>query len=663
MPDIRMPDGTVIRNVPAGTTKAQLEARVAKAKQLEQFKSYGAADLLTSKMTLGLSDKAVPLADAALGMLFGQKFGDTYKKSQADRDRRKAEYQAGNPVLDWASVPLNFMGAAPKAAASAPMTLRKIAGIGGEAGLLTGAGNSRGNLGDQIAQTEMSGVAGALVAPIISRATSAVVSRMAKPIAGRSAPPPPPMSKVRRSALDLASKALADQGQTPADAGALVQQAQQRGVPLALMDTGDETRGLVSALARKPGPNRTLVRDVVIPRQEGQLERVQGALTRDLGPTANIRAQSEALMQQAQAAASPLYEKAYSAPGAGAVHTQIEDLLARPSMKSALSRAARIAAEEGRDPTALGFDVSAQGDTVLKKVPSWQSLDYVKRGLDDVIEGYRDSTTGRLNLDTEGRAINSTLREFLGRVDKVNPDYAAARAAYGGPASHAAAMNKGNKIANKSAEDILAEIRDLTPEQLAQYKLGARSALSSMMEGRVDAADKIKALVGTPKKRDALNQLFGSEGGFDNFLSTLGDEKLAAETFGRVATGSQTSANDADLLNLDNSLGGAALKTAGRAATGQGILSNGLLTVRDLARYGLGKQGERVRTELAALLTETRPSVLAEILKGATEDEARNRLINLSAARAANSAGRVGAMFGGQIPGRGIPAIATPPSN
>lgn len=33
MPDVRMPDGTIIRNVPEGTTKAQLQARVAKAGQ------------------------------------------------------------------------------------------------------------------------------------------------------------------------------------------------------------------------------------------------------------------------------------------------------------------------------------------------------------------------------------------------------------------------------------------------------------------------------------------------------------------------------------------------------------------------------------------------------------------------------------------------------
>jgi hypothetical protein len=63
----------------------------------------------------------------------------------------------------------------------------------------------------------------------------------------------------------------------------------------------------------------------------------------------------------------------------------------------------------------------------MKSIMADLDADYVKRGMDDVIEGYRDAVTGKLNLDTEGRAINNTLRSFHQAFDAANPDYAAAR--------------------------------------------------------------------------------------------------------------------------------------------------------------------------------------------------------------------------------------------
>jgi hypothetical protein len=63
-----------------------------------------------------------------------------------------------------------------------------------------------------------------------------------------------------------------------------------------------------------------------------------------------------------------------------------------------------------------------------------------------VIEAYRDPVTGRLNLDTVGRAINATQREFIKELDKLNPAYGEYRAAFAGPAKLANALTKGAKI-------------------------------------------------------------------------------------------------------------------------------------------------------------------------------------------------------------------------
>ncbi len=423
----------------------------------------------------------------------------------------------------------------------------------------------------------------------------------------------------------IIANALTDQGTTPAEAGAMIQAGQAKGVPLALMDTGDEMRGLAGSLSRKPGPSRTIVRDAVIPRQEAQLERVQDAIQRDLGPTTNVRAQSEQLIQSAQAAAKPHYEEAYSKP---VPETQtLTDLMQRPSMQGALKRAYGIAKEEGRDPKTMGFNIDPEGNVTLEKHNSMQTWDYVKRGLDDVIEANRDPVTGRLKLDEAGRAVNATQRQFLNELDSLNPAYKAARLAYGGPAKMATALNKGAKVVNKDAEAIWAETRDLPSAELEQYKLGVRSALSKMMEGRTDAADKVKALVGTPKKRAALAHLFGGTDKFDSFMQTLAHEGEAAKTHAAVNTGSPTANRLADDAQLEG-LTGVAANAGKRAAFGYGMLHNSMATVADLIRYGGGEAAKRLRAQLAAGITETDPKMIARLIKEAADANAAkgNRL-------------------------------------
>ena len=341
-------------------------------------------------------------------------------------------------------------------------------------------------------------------------------------------------------------KKIAEQGGTPAEIAKTMAEAQKRGVPLAPMDTGDELRGAASSLSRKPGVNRTTVRGAVVPRQEAQMDRIIGAVERDLGPTTNVRALSEQLTNEGKAASKTLYDDAFAAPGAGAVSEKLAPMLARPSIQTALRKAAGLAKEEGRDPTSLGFELASDGQVLISRTPSWETLHYVKMGLDDVIEESRDPVTQRLKMTAGQRLVNNTKNELLKIIDGANPSYAAARKAYGGPVQQARALRQGSQIANKDAETIWAETRDLAEGDLGQYRLGVRSAIVKQLEARGDMADKVKALIGTPKKRKALEQLFGSEQKFTNFMATLEDEAHAAATHARVNTGSPTAANLAD---------------------------------------------------------------------------------------------------------------------
>lgn len=466
--------------------------------------------------------------------------------------------------------------------------------------------------------------------------------------AGMAARKVAPMLRGDRSpqvARDAVASAMRDDAITPEQAAQMMQEANARGVPLSLSDLGDNLRGMTGSLSRKPGLPRTLVRDMVDTRQAAQGDRIRNAIVRDLGDIVNPYTQSDDLMQRAQRAAAPLYDDAYNAaPVASPV---LDDLLSRPAGRQALARARTIAANEGRDPTALGFALDADGNVVLNPIQqlgddagnltltqeparvrsySPQTLDYVKRGLDDIIEAQRDPVTRRLHLDEAGRAINGVRADLLRELDRLNPPYAAARQAYAGPASARQALELGRKALNYSDQEIERAVSRLNEGERQQFAVGFRSALADALDRRIDGSDKVGALLGNPRKRRALAQVFGGEEGLQNFLSTMADERAANETYRAVRTGSPTAERIADDQGNLLEQGAQALYNVGRGNTG-GLIRQGIGALQDFRRFGAGQAAQRARENAVALLTETDPDAFRRALQEAARQDALRRMI------------------------------------
>jgi hypothetical protein len=81
----------------------------------------------------------------------------------------------------------------------------------------------------------------------------------------------------------------------------------------------------------------------------------------------------------------------------------------------------------------MGFQFDEAGDVIRVREPSMETLDYVKRGLDDVVNTYRDSTTRRLNLDAEGQSVDGIRRQLRDELVRLNPVYGEALSAGGDP--------------------------------------------------------------------------------------------------------------------------------------------------------------------------------------------------------------------------------------
>lgn len=428
-------------------------------------------------------------------------------------------------------------------------------------------------------------------------------------------------------------------------------------VPASIADVSPEVNTLAGAALRRSPAASGQAREALAARGRGQYDRFNSAIARDLGPIANVPQQSEDLIQQARAAAGPLYDEAYAAPGAGAIFPKIETLLNRPSMRRSMARARRIAAEEGRDPATLGFDLDDAGEVVLTSVPSWQTLDYVKRGIDDVLEPYRNPITNKLVLDEEGRAINNTLRTFLGTVDEFNPQYGAARNAYAGPAAEREALQQGQGAVRLPPDELRMMVGRATPSQQGQMRLGMQSALSEAAGRGRNNSNPFQSVLDTPAMEQRLGIMYGQNGDVARLLTQRNLERDLASSANRLVGNSMTAerqvadqalnqtslAGDVVSGLLETAATGAPVATAVRSAAGRGLGG----AIRDWRTLGAGRRAAEMSDQIADVSLDMNPqAAIGRLTDMGTRDAAYQVILQELLQSAGVRGGRIGAATG-----------------
>jgi hypothetical protein len=429
---------------------------------------------------------------------------------------------------------------------------------------------------------------------------------------GRGISTPSPLSAGQDAALRAINVAGPDSIR-----GALTE-AQSLGVPMSLADTSPQLSTLAGAAVRRSPNAAAYAEGQLIPRNRGQINRFGAAVKRDLGPVANIPQTSADLTAQARAAAAPLYDQAYAAPGASSVN--LDDLMTRPSMKAGLQRAYGIAAEEGRDPTSLGFDLNDQGEVVLNRVPSFQTLDYVKRGLDDTLEPHRNPITGKLALNEATGAINRTKNTLLSRMDAVNPAYAQARATYAGPVHARDALARGQDAFSLSSDELAMQVAGQSPEHLAQMQAGFRSEMMNRANAVRDVSNPFEATLGSPEARAQVDAIYPGNPGNARLFRQRDLEQGLQRTTTDILGNSKT----AQRQIADQAFEGSPLPSLAIDAT---LMAHGGVPIASIARgvargklgdalqLGLGKRAIRKADELAPLLLNIDPAAASQTLE------------------------------------------------
>jgi hypothetical protein len=431
--------------------------------------------------------------------------------------------------------------------------------------------------------------------PALGRLSTSSLANRGRGLFGRRAlPRAPSLTRSESSISDAIGGDARNIAQTLGD-------AQSLGIPITLADTNPNLRALAGAASRRSPEAKGIAESAFRPRQLGQVDRLQGALNRDLGPGANIPQLSDDLIKQGRAASRPLYEAAYAAPGASSV--DVGGLLGTPTGKDALQKAYRSILDDQGDPLAMGFDLNDAGEVVLTKTPSFQALDYVKRSFDDIAQsGERNPITGAPIGNQSQTSAGNSSRQMRSAIDAVNPDYAAARAAYAGPVGEREALNQGTKFGRMTPDEMKFALDALTPSKKAQFRLGARSDISNQADNVRYASNPFDKVLGSPAAQKKISTLFPA--GSDRLFRQYDIERQVADTNTKILGNSDT----AERVIADQAFGmspatAAALDgaTAIAGGAGGGLTAARLLSglSKDSIKMGFGK---RKANEIANVL-------------------------------------------------------------
>ncbi len=608
---------------------------------------------LANAMSFGVTDEAAGAGAATAARATGADPTAAYDAAAGAERREKAQFDADNPVAGFAmDIGGGLLAGAPRAAATAltrapgavataadeaasPLVRRMLTGAGYGAGFGAAAGAGNADGGDRIG----GGVAGAAFGGAAGAATPAALAALGG--AWGAIAPRLGLRNDDTASFAKLLRAFEDDGITPEDAAARLQGwVADGGKPAALFDLGGENvRGLARAIGGTPSRAKndavTFVRD----RLDGTASRVADDAQGALAGGKDYRSTFDAIRGAREAQARPLFAAADAEPFT--FNDEVRGLLERPALKAALPRAMRIMENRGVDPKSLGLTFNDAGDPVFESVPSFQALRYVKQGLDDVLEGYRDKTTGRLVLDTEGSGILDLRNTFVQALRDANPKYGPALDAYAGDSALMDALSRGRSVfapAGAEARDTLTRSLDkMNAAEREAYRLGVFQAIDDRITNLRDGSDPTKAIFGTQALRNRIAAAFDDPKQFDAFETAV---KREAELYRNAQAVSPRTGSQSDLRAGER----AALSDAGdiSGALLAGSPENAAMSILRSAARGKPKSLERaVADRLAPELFTSDPTRV----QGALDS-----LVRLRGQLARSNAAKIG----GEALGRGL---------
>lgn len=585
----------------------------------------GATNTLARGFTFGLSDDAAALGTATGKALGGHSikdvvtaggqppsFGQDFLQADAAENEKIRKFKEAHPVIGntleiggGMVSPIGQAGSGFISNGTNWMTRAlRAAPVGAGLGALAGGGYAEGDIGDRASGAGVGALAGGILAPVASAATEGVINLGGRVVdAGRNV-----INAYRNpdvQAQRLLAQALA---RDSVDPQTLLAQAGQAG-PEGIVDlAGPNTVALGRQATVAPGNARTVAQDFFEGRRVDAGNRT-GQVLADLVPE-NADDEIARLALSKQNAARPLYAAANAADPETLNTPYVQDVLQSPIAEEALSRARRLweadrlAGRVQGDPFTSVLD--AEGNLTLQTAPDMRILDYMKRGMDQMVdEAFKSSGTAGSSMKAARDAFRNHLRE-------INPAYGEALDAYSGPSHVQDLITEGMDFFKGRVQEKLRRVAALSGDDLAAYRIGAVRAAMDKLDNVTDSGSVYAALGNSTSKRQQLQALFPDRADFDRVFGQLLRERGMLSAERTVMGGSPTSRIDADKADAADTVGliGNIMDLLGGNAGG-GV--RGLMTRAANPARGVT---EPVADRLGQMLFNADPATKQQVIQG-----------------------------------------------
>lgn len=610
-----------------------------------QSATFNTLDELSGAVTAPFSVAKRAWTGEDAGKPLGQRFKDAYSAERDYQRDRLDLYRRENPGKAVAAdVAGAFVTANPGAGAAAVSrglgtNIARGVGIGAAQGAASSAGAAQGGMDNRIAAATQGALLGGAVGgavPLAMGVGGAIGRGASDAVRGRTNPSGYAAQKV--------SERFADAGVDPGAIATRMERAQGlTGQRMAPVDFGGDTaRDLLRTSSNLPGPARNQIDRAMTTRAMSQGDRVKRIVKSVFQDPDGYGQMTDDILTARQSAAEPYYKIAYDNP---VTFTEsLEGILKRPSGRAALARANKIAADEGVPFQQWFGRVDEAGNLAdVKRVPDMRAWDYIKRGLDGMIDEAMtpaDAFGRRMHTDSS-RAIQKLKNTMLGEIDSMNPAWAQARKVGMDNIEMSDALELGRKAYTMTPEQVRRALKDMTEGQREVAQVGFAEAMRDKVDSAGYTNDVVKRIFGTREQADITKAMFGDNTtAYAQFREAMLNEARMRKTYDRVRGNSTTARQLADMAESRGTreLGefGANAVTGGPvAATAQWIGSRLRM---------LGGLTPESANEIQRLLLNRNPDQVRAIAQQLQSIQQRARSRQEAAVAVRNLISRIGAM-------------------
>ena len=486
---------------------------------------------------------------------------------------------------------------------------------GATSGTVSGAGTAdEGNRGYGALQGLTFGLGLGTVLPILTRGGGAVLRAIGDKMRKSGV-------RVEEGALRRIYEAVSRNGGTPEDVAEQFMRDQELGVPSRMGNYNSATVNQMDTLASTEAAG-DMIEAGLIDIQQDASERVVRQTDKVLGGD-NYYDMADELTQNLRTKAKGLYDEAYEF---GSVDDQkILNLLENnPRFKQAYEQAKRIAKNEqdadilaggdGKAYELIPYEIAMEGDKVVGALlPDVRTLDYVKRGLDDII---RRGFDGVGLAPAEAAALRKLRNGFVDTLDEVTEvdgvsAYKTARKMYAGEIEVIDALELGKtKFRSLAPEEIAKKFKTMSAAEGEAFIIGVNRHLTDLVNNPSNSANYAQRIIGSKNTRLKLQAMFPDldDAGMALYEAALLREAQLFKEIGGTLTNSRTAkrlAGQKDLESTDSVLDAVAL--------GVGTLDTSLTTMVANLLKGSTSSADMKR-RMAEMLMSDNPEQVAAVV-------------------------------------------------